>query len=50
MNAKEKCPKCGKRGFYAGIGMFWGFRCSHCGYKAGNYGPYLKDKEKENLS
>lgn len=39
---KERCPKCGKRGFYMAIGMFWGFRCDHCGHKAGNYESYLE--------
>lgn len=36
IDAKERCPQCGKRGFYAAIGMYWVFRCDHCGYKAGN--------------
>lgn len=36
IDAKERCPECGERGFYAAIGMFWIFRCDHCGHRAGN--------------
>lgn len=36
MSDKETCPRCGGRGRYAAIGMFWGFRCDRCGYRAGN--------------
>lgn len=36
LDEREICPRCGERGFYAAISIFWGFRCDHCGYKDGN--------------
>jgi uncharacterized protein (DUF983 family) len=36
IGTKEKCPKCGRRGFFVAIGLFWIFKCGHCGHKASN--------------
>lgn len=47
MEDKEKCPRCGGRGFYAGIGIYWVFRCDNCGYKDGNTPEILKKKGDE---
>ena len=35
---------CGHRGFYAAIGIFWGFRCENdeCGYKDGNTEQWMR--------